>query len=155
MIERNTQKWVWLFVVLAGAMSYNTPAMGGERFSLSLRNLEIQREERIVQFRVTITHGFVTSVPRLRPGWFIHVDLPLQFKTVVTAGSIIGVADLTWHETKYFNDFLIIEASEDEEDLLSVEVEIVTNTLVETRDSFIKRSYLFNKKELELRKLKN
>jgi len=152
MITMKTKKCVW--ILLIGALLISSEAKCVERLSLSIPNLRIERKERIVEFRVTILQGSVASIPRIPPGWFMHIDLPFQWKTVVTAGSVIGVADLTSNEVKYFDDFLII-AAEQQEELLSVEVEIVTGTLAETMDSIIQKRYLFKMKELKLKKLRN
>jgi hypothetical protein len=147
-----TKKWIW--ALLIGALLTTTEARAietRERLSLSVPNLQIGKRERIVEFRVTIAQGSVASVPRIPPGWFLHIDLPFQWKTVVTAGSVIGVADLTSNKVEYFNDFLII-VPEQHPDLLSVEVEIVTNTFVETMSSINEKRRLFEMKDLKLKK---
>ena len=95
-----------------------------KRISLSLPDMKIGEGDRISEFKATILNGSVVSVPRIPDGWFFRVDLPYQWKTVVTAGRIIGAAALTSDEVSYFKDFLIIEVDEDEEIAIDVEVSI-------------------------------
>lgn len=118
-----------------------------ERFVVSVPNFTIKKDERIVGIRTTITHGFLVSVPRIPHGWYLNVDITTQSTTIVTAGSTIGVADLTNEETNFFDNFLIIETPHSEMSLLNIEVVIMT-----TIDSINKQSTVIKMKDLELNK---
>lgn len=123
-----------------------------EKFGLSVPSLKIEKAERVVEFNVTIFHGLVVAAPKISYGWYMHIDLPFQWKTIVTAGRIIGVAALTSEQTSYFNDFLIIEPSDPGEYPISVNMEIKTETY--NRESGItKKEYSFTTKDLRLTKV--
>ena len=123
-----------------------------EKFNLSLPNLQIGSVERIAEFNVTVFHGFVVAVPRIPNGWCMHIDLPLQWKTVVTAGCIIGVAALTSDKTSYFKDFLVVEQSDPGEYPIVVNIEIKTETY--NRESGLtKKQYNFTTKDVRLTKI--
>jgi len=123
--------WIYIFVLLVFAISpsRNIQCANSEvkRVSVSVPDIKIEKTDRIVEYKVTILYGFVVSVPRIPPGWFLRIDLPLQWKTNVMAGSIIGVADLNGDETGYFNDFLVLEYSGHEGQELNVEAEVTVN----------------------------
>jgi len=123
-----------------------------ERLSLSLPSLTIESAERIVEFNVTIFHGLVVAAPKIPNGWYVHIDLPLQWKTVVTAAHAIGVAALTSHETDYFNDFLIIEPSDPGEYPISVNVRIKTE-IYKRESGITKKQYNFTTKDVRLTKV--
>jgi hypothetical protein len=146
--------WIWL--VLIGLLLVPHNSSGDqrriERLNLSVPYLKIQKEERIVEFRVSVFHGFVVAIPDIPPGWSVDVDLPYQWKTVLTAVRIIGAAGLTWEETAYFNNFLMIEKLTNQEEPLFIEVEIKTETYERGAGITTKR-YLFPMKDLTLTSL--
>ena len=119
-----------------------------ENYNLSVPKFIINKDERIVEFKVTVQNGFVVSVPKIPIGWFMNIKLPTQSKTVVFAGSVIGVADLTSEEASYFNNFLIIQTAKQQEPPLDIEVEVVT-----TNDLQSKKSVIFKMNEVKLTKL--
>jgi hypothetical protein len=125
-----------------------------EKYTLSAPDIKLEELERIVEIKLTILHGFIVSVPRIPPGWYLHIDLPAQWETDLSAGSIIGVAGLTNKEVNFFNDFLVIERTGDQEPPLSIDLDIITETLTKTRDAVNKKKHSFSLKNLTLHKLK-
>lgn len=141
-------KPVWVLVILALLMCSISFATKNniERLALSVRNYKIAENIRITEFRVTIKHGFVVSAPKIPPGWFMNLSLPTQEESVVSAGSVVGVADLTSEDASYFSDFLIIEAPQGQELDMSVEIKATDS------DGRIISSF-FKKEDLRLEKI--
>jgi hypothetical protein len=136
--------WILIAAIFILRSDIESAETKTEKFSLSVPNLKVEKDDRIAQFKVTILQGFVVSIPRIPPGWFMAIDLPFQWKTVATAGIVVGVAALPKGDIKYFDDFLIVETLARQEYPLSVEVEIMTLN---------EKHYVFKMNELILRKI--
>lgn len=119
-----------------------------DKYSLSVPMFIMSKNEKVVEFKVKVKNGFVISVPRIPPGWFLTIKLPTQSETVVYAGSIIGVADLDSEEISYFKNFLSIQTNSDNDSPLDIAVEIVT-----TNNSQNQRSIICKINDLILTKL--
>ena len=86
-------------------------ALSGNLYSISTKNIDLGKYNRIANFELNIRSGSVYSVPRVPQGWEIYIDNQPSWNTRVTGGAVVGAAGLY---TDFFEEeFLVIEKNTD------------------------------------------
>lgn len=81
-----------------------------ERYGISISNLQMADDEKIVSFTFRMTAAAVQSVENIPVGWYLTVDNDASWQTHIKANTMIGSAALTLEEFKSLK--LIIKKNE-------------------------------------------
>ena len=134
-------------VLFSFSLVLSIPAysVSGELYKLSATPLSFNKSERIVGYELKISCGGIHSINHVPIGWDIHIDNDPSWNTRMKGSIKVGAAALYKDS---FNDFLVIEKGPNKDDVLKVQMEIITTT------DFVKeKRYLLKTNELMLHKI--
>jgi hypothetical protein len=103
---------VFLLSTISGLFFGIHPTLSAakEVYTVSLRNLSVEQNERVVAFKVRLTAASIHSVPEVPIGWAYQISNSLNehppWNTVLDAS--IGVGNAALHP-EFFQNFLIVE----------------------------------------------
>jgi len=95
----------------------------GEEFSVSFSHLPLKANEQIVAYRLSVTEARIKAFPIFPDDWSFKIENSFPVNVAITGGIIHGAAAL---DEAFFEDFLIIEATQ--KDDLRVKGEVFVTT---------------------------
>ena len=143
---RSKKTYVEILLIMAVCITLilANEALSGEIFSLSIPQLAIAKQEKIVGFEVIVTAGRIVSFSTAPMGWNITINNDPSWHTKIIGSIIVGAASLG---SNFFRDFLMIEKYEFMDLKFNVDAEIVL-----TEDFESERHVYLNMKDLVLQK---
>jgi hypothetical protein len=99
------------FVILVMVSLVPSHALSGDLVSISTKNIDLGKYNRIANFELNIRAGSVYSFSRVPQGWEIFIDNQPSRNTRVTGGAVVGAAGL---DIDFFEEeFLVVEKDTD------------------------------------------
>ncbi len=117
-------------------------AFGATLFDVSIKRLELAKEERIIGYKLKITSGKISSLSKVPIGWNITIDNDPSWNTNLSGSIIVGAAAL---KADYFKKFVQIEQFVQKDVAFDVELEVIT-----TSDFEKEKTIKFTRKDLVL-----
>jgi|GEM_PF-3694716 len=126
--------------------------LAGERLSLTIPSEPFGKNQRIAQFKVVITSGWVSSLPKLPRGWNICITKGPASLVVVEGGIPYGAYA---EYVEFFTEFITIEKFPKEWVPFNVEIELVTLEALEAAcgDKENIRPIILKMKDIVMRKI--
>jgi|ERR1035438_165710 hypothetical protein len=109
MIKESKTRW-YIAVVLAVPLALSGVIASCQTVSVSLPHLPIQKNERVVGFKVEIQSGSIAKLPIVPYGWGITIDNDPSWNTTINGEVAVGAAALN---QDFFHHFLVVEREKD------------------------------------------
>ena len=135
------------FIILVIASLVPSHALSGDKVSISTKNIDLGKGQRIAGFELNIAGGSIFGLSRVPRGWEIHIDNQPNWFTGVTGQAVVGAAALG--PDFFEDDFITIEKAADK-DVPELSLELVL--LITTNFEDTKR-YVVDGKNIVLKKM--
>jgi hypothetical protein len=112
-------------VVSVSFLLLPTTALSGQILSLSIKNIQLDANERIVGFELKVISGGIRSIGHTPMGWSIQIDNDASWNTVMKGNVEVGSAAL---DAAFFKDFVMIEKAPQTEPPFNIEMILITTT---------------------------
>jgi hypothetical protein len=79
----------------------------GQHLSVSIPNLKLAANERIVGFEIHVQSGMIVQLPKVPAGWNLSIDNDPSWDTTMSGSLLVGAAAL---DSNSLRNFLVVEA---------------------------------------------
>ena len=142
-----TSRTSLVLIMISAVLILSLPirALSAQIWSISIKNIQLDRDERIVGFELKVTSGGICSLKSIPMGWNIQIDNDASWNTNMKGEIEVGSAALN---QDFFKDFAVIKKAPQEDPPFDVEMVLIT-----TRDFEKEKRYSLKKEKFIFRSL--